>query len=76
MPWVLLVISAAINLYLIVDNAKQRELAEIHQKLARRKEAELYKLSTKFEENLSVAKAAYARAEAQLEQAKKDREQN
>jgi len=76
MPWVLLMASVVINVYLLVDNAKQKELTEIHQKLARQKEEELSTLETRFEEHLSVAKAAYARAEAQLEEAKKNLEED
>ena len=72
--WVLLVASMTINIYLALDNKKQRELAEIHLKVATQKQAELSAFELKFEQNVSVAKAAYARAEAQLEEAKKNLE--
>lgn len=75
LPWILLMASMTFNIFLALDNRKQRELAEIHLKVARQKQAELSAFELKFEENVSVAKAAYARAEAQLEEAKKNLEE-
>jgi hypothetical protein len=71
--WVMLMASVAVNVYLIIENGRQKELAAIHLKLAKQRLEELSVFESKFEENLSVAKASYARAEAQLEEAKKYR---
>jgi hypothetical protein len=73
--WVLLMASVAVNVYMIIENGRQREIAAIHLKLAKQRQEELSVFESKFEENLSVAKAAYARAEAQLEEAKRNRDQ-
>jgi hypothetical protein len=72
--WVMLIASMAVNVYLIIENGRQKELAAIHLKLAKQRLEELSIFESKFEENLSIAKASYARAEAQLEEAKKSRE--